>query len=459
MALQAFLQVGLSFAEIGLFENQVLKARRRFYLPQEPLGNSLKKFWQEHGQPKSLTVSSRYLEKILDAKLGGTVAQVVTAGFETWPILRQPILPDHFDLKPFRQEALASKDLIFGLSERVSSDGKIIKALELSELEQLNVKLKALSVKRVCINLLFANLNPEHQQQAAQYFEEQGFEVFAAPRDSDSNDEMPAWRKNVINACLSGAFNEHSEDLLKTLESSDVEFVFLNHRTEPFRKDKNQIVGSLFAWISALENDFKNTFKDQATHLLYLGLEDWHLISLKEHSAHWQSPWGRIESQTVHSSKLKIQPTLEITTGFFGGVSFSQHELGFEPGPLCFGRALKPTVFDLLNYQFKLPLAQIQEKGVLKLKDQFTALIKNVPELEKFSAEKLSQTLMNHVVARLCSESQFRANAPIEKLMVTGFFASSLFPLIEKKWTGASVQLDSLAMDRDLLALHHARGF
>ncbi len=454
MAIQAFLQVGLSFAEVGLFENQALKVRRRFYLPQEPLGASLKKFWQENGRPENLTVSSRYLEKILDAKLGGTVAQIVTAGFETWPILRQPILPAHFDLRPYRQEALASKDLIFGLSERISSAGEIMKPLQISDLEILNEKLKALSVKRVCINLVFANLNPEHQQRAAQYFKEQGYEVFASPRNENSLDEMPAWRKNVINACLSGAFQEHAEDLGKSFESEPVEFSFLSDQLENFLADKNQIVGSLFAWVTALEKSFQKS----ATHILYLGLEDWHLISMKERSAYWHSPWGQIESETVKSVKLNIQPTLEMTTGFFGGVSFSRHELGFEPGPLCFGRALKPTVFDLLNYEFKLPLTQIQEKGVARLKDQFSALIKNVPELDKFSSEKLTKLLREQVVSRVVTESQFLADAPIENLVVTGFFAPTLFASIEKKWTGKAIHLDPQAQDRELLSLHNSKG-
>lgn len=453
--MQAFLQVGLSFAEIGLFENHALKARKRFYLPQEPLGNSLKKFWLEHGNPTELTVSSRYLEKILDSKLGGTVAQVVTAGFETWPILRQPILPASFDLKPFRQEALASKDLVFGIDERISSDGKVLKALQLSDLEILHEKFKSLLVKRICINLLFSHLNPEHQKKAANYFREQGYEVFACIRESSSLDEMPTWRKNVINACLSGAFTEHCEDLSKSLEEFKAPLNFLDHLNQPFREDKNQIVGSLFAWISALAHDFKN----QASHVLYLGLEDWHLISLKEITNYWQSPWGRIESPMTLSNKLKIQPTLELTTGFFGGVSFSSYELGFEPGPLSFGRALKPTVFDLLNYQFQLPLAQIQEKGKAKLKDQLIALIKNVPELEKYTQEKLTQTLLNQIVSRLIGESQFFSQTPIENLVVTGFFAPSLFPLLEKKWTtSCPVRLDPQAMDRDLLALQHTAG-
>lgn len=454
MALQAFLQVGLSFADVGLFKNEKLLAHQRLYLPKEPLGNSLKKFWAEHGTPSSLKVGSRFLEKILEAKLGGTVAQVVTSGFETWPVLRQPTYPDRFVTHPYRQEALASKDLIFGLSERVSHSGQILRALEISELEFINSKLKLMNVKRVCVNLLFSHCNPTHQKQVAQYFLEQGYEVFADERAQDSMDEMPAWRKNVINACLSGAFTEHFEEIQKSFADTAVPIHFFDHFGQEFSSDKNKISGSLFAWTNA----FAESLKSEADQILYFGLESWSIISTQARSPYWDSPWGLIECSIPQVQKLKMQPTLEITQGFWGGIHFSKNDLGFEPGPMCFGRALKPTVFDVLNQNYPSDLPQIHESGSKKFRDQLTALIKNIRELENSNVDKLLQNLTAHLIKLIATECQFKSNTSIKKTIVTGVFAPYFQPLLNKYWSGSELILDPGAKTRDVCSLSSFKG-
>lgn len=454
MALHAYLQVGLSFADLGLFDNKALKAHRRFYLPQEPLGTALKKFWQEHGTPEKLQVSSRFLEKILDAKLGGTVAQVVTSGFETWAILRQPVLPNRFDLKPYRQEPLASQELIFGLSERVDCQGQVIKPVDINELEFINSKLKLMGVKRVCVNLLFSHKNTTHQDQVAKYFLEQGFEVLAAARSENSSDEMPAWRRNVINACLSGAFAEHLEDIKKSWADHQVEVSFLGRSGEEFHDDKNKIAGSLFSWTHVLAE----SAKAQADQVLYLGLENWSLISTKHKSEYWQSPWGLIEGKIPLMHQLDLQPTQEVNTGFWGGIHFSKKELGYEPGPMAFGRALKPTVFDVLNERHKLPVAQIQAAGAQKFRDQMTAMIKNIPELAQTNVEKLTQSLIDHLIQMVSIECHFKSHKESKKTMVTGVFAPFFHPLLQKKWVGSELILDPLSGQREIHSMMSLKG-
>ncbi len=454
MALHAYLQVGLSFADLGLFENKTLKAHRRFYLPQEPLGAALKKFWLENGTPEKLFVSSRFLEKILDAKLGGTVAQVVTSGFETWAILRQPVLPDRFDIKPYRQEPLASQELIFGLSERIDHQGHVVKPVEISELEFINSKLKLMGVKRVCVNLLFSHQNPTHQEQVAKYFLEQGFEVLAATRCENSSDEMPAWRRNVINACLSGAFSEHLEDIKKSWPDHEVQISFLSRTGEGFVEDKNQIAGSLFSWTHVLAESLKN----QADQVLYLGLESWSLISTKHKAEYWKSPWGLIEGKIPLLHQLDVQPTQEVSSGFWGGIQFSKKELGYEPGPMAFGRALKPTVFDVLNEKHKLPVTQIQPHGAQKFKDHLTAMIKNIPELSHTNVEKLTQSLIDHLVQMLSIECHFKTHKETKKTVLTGVFAPFFHPLLQKKWVGSELILDPQSSLREIQSMMALKG-
>lgn len=454
MALHAFLQVGLSFADVGLFEEGNLKAHQRFYLPKEPLGSSLKKIWAEFGPPSQVNVASRFLEKILEAKLGGTVAQVVTAGFETWPILRQPVLPDRFDIHPYRQEPLASQDLIFGVSERLDSEGRVHRPVDVAELDFINSKLKLMGVKRVCVNLLFSQKNPAHQKQIAQFFSEKGFEVFASERSPQSTDEMPAWRKNVINACLSGAFTEHFEEIQKSLPDPSIPLNFINHLGQEFSNDKNQISGSLFAWAHALTENLRS----EAEQILYVGLENWSLISTSERVPHWSSPWGLIENSIPKIQKLRVQPTLEVSSGFWGGIHFSNNELGYEPGPMSFGRALKPMVFDFINESFKPEVQQIQPQASQKFRDQLNALIKNIPELGNVSVDKLLHQMVDHLMTLTAMEGQMKSQAGTRRTWLTGLFAPFFHSHLRKKWFDSELLLDPHYQTRDILSLQTVKG-
>ncbi len=450
---QAVLHVGLSFANLGLFDSSdksnKLKWQRQIYLPQEPLSTSLKKVWAEHGAPSQIFVSSQFVEKILDAKLGGSVAQIVTRGFETWPVLRQPVWPERFDINSVRAAPLASQELIFGLSERVSADGQVLQPLKMEELEFINEKLKLMSVKRVCVNLLFSRLYPDHQERVAKYFQEQGFEVFAFPRGADSVDEMPAWRKNIINACLSGVFSEHIDDIKNSLPEGG-ELFFLGSQGEKFLTDKNNIVSGLFAWSGALRSQFSS----QADHVLYLGLENWSLLHNQEQNEFWASQWGRIEVRTPKQFRLKTQPTQELVPGFWGGINFSHEELSFEPGPMSFGRALKPTLYDLMQILFSFSLSQNNSQGEKRLKDHLSAMIKNIPELRDLGTEKMAKMFVQQAALQVVTEAQFKSfvSGKKSKTLVTGFFAPLLYPLLKESWVSGELVLDSQASDCELLS-------
>lgn len=443
MAPQAFLHVGLSFATVEIFVNQSLAstptAQRRFYLPQEPLAPQLAKFWAEHGFPETLTVDSRYLEKILDAKLGGTVAQVVTSGFETWPVLRQPILPNRFDPNPHRQEPLASQDLIFGLSERLDTTGKVLSPVNLQELEFIHSKLKLMGVKRVCVNLLFAQKNPQHQDQVAHFFKEHGFEVFAAHRPQESKDEMPSWRKNVINACLSGAFAEHMEDIRKSFGDKPVKLKFVGDTGQEFLEDRDQVTGSLFAWARLLEKKLSRDYDA----VLNLGLENWSLVSFKEPSQFWDSPWGQIEIQSPQIDRLKVQPSQQMGTGHWGGLTWKEEEMGFEPGPISFGRAHKILLFDVLHDHFQLPLQQIQKTGEQRFKDQMSAQMKSQTSMNQMKPQQVSQVMVEKLTDQMAIEFLFlcaRQSTRPEKVAISGFFAPQLAPLLKKRLPKFQIQ-------------------
>ena len=91
--MQVGLSIGPSFAELcAIGPGKTISIRN--YLPKESLKDLLKKFRSQLGESEAQTplrfqVQLRFLEKIFPTensitRLGGSVAQLVTAGFEDW---------------------------------------------------------------------------------------------------------------------------------------------------------------------------------------------------------------------------------------------------------------------------------------------------------------------------------------------------------------------------------------
>ncbi len=350
--------VGESFAEISLFQNpasfteaQVL-GQKRSYLPRESLKSSLQSFLAQHQAtpPEFAVFSLRFLEKILDYRLGGSVAQIVTAGFENWIRLRSQntALP-----------ALSSSELIFPVQERMTAQGKIEKILEESELQAIAEKLKTTECKRVCIHFLHAPTNPAHEIQAAEFFKAQGFEVFV-PEKSGGEDEVSRWRKNTLNASVSGTFQELKEQIIEATQGilSAEKIFFLGSQGEVFQDESTSRLSTMFAVNSAMA---KVLGAPQQKDVLYLGLEKFVLISGKEWRSTWPSAWGLVECSLPESRELALQPTAGLEINFFEHLDFSTKVESWEPGPMIMGRGQKPTLIDLWSES-----SEIQELEGLK---------------------------------------------------------------------------------------------
>ncbi|MNJ98449.1 hypothetical protein D3C87_162150 [compost metagenome] len=335
--------VGESFAEFSLvqnpatFSNMKVLAQKRSYLPREGLKNSLQQFLTTHKDtpPEALFLSLRFLEKLLDFRLGGSVAQVVTEGFENWAQLRS----NSTDLQP-----LSSPELVFSIRERMSAQGKVINALPVEDLEAIASKLKMMDCKRICIHFLHSGVNATHEIQAAEYFSAQGFEVFV-PEKTENGDEVSRWRKNTLNASVSGTFAELKENILEATKDvlAPEKIFFLSGDGKVFQDTSCKRLSSIFAAHSAIAEVLGN----KKTDVLYLGLEKFTLLSSQCWSTTWESDWGLVENPHPYSKDLSLQPTAGLGLNAFEHLDFTSKVEGWEPGPMTLGRGQKPTFLDL----------------------------------------------------------------------------------------------------------------
>lgn len=410
--------LGVSFAEFSLIQNPVslgqmrVLGQKRSYLPRESLKQSLTQFLETHknSSPSQIFLSLGYLERLFDLRLGNTVAQIVTEGFEHWSELRS---------QKSTGPALASPDLIFPVRERMTAQGKIHTPLNLAELASISAKLKVMECKRVCIHFLHAGLNNLHETQAADFFQQEGFEVFV-PQKTDNPDEVSRWRKNVLNASVSGTFAELKSEIIEAAQGqvSAENIFFLDGEGRLFQNENGPRASTIFAATSAMAKVFQ---KDQAD-LLYLGLENFVLLKTKRNHRQWKSPWGQIEAHHTGSLRLSIQPTSSIKHNDFNLLNFAAKAEGWEPGPMLMGRGQKGTLLDLWGNEEELRHIEglkdrIVASGSQRFKNSLLTLWKNC-RLRDTEMDQVSRDLRNLAVQTVALEASLHRDQ--EKLIVTG---------------------------------------
>lgn len=434
--------VGESFAEYSLLSNSKPLAQKRVYLSRDNLKNSLQQFVNDNAdsKPDHVFVSLRLPKKLLDYNLSGAVAHITTEGFEHWlEVCGQ-------------RDALTNADLMFSLHERILADGTIEVPLKMEDLEAITAKLQLVNCKKVCLHLLHAATYPEHLEKARQFLIEKGLEVFV-PEKTDNPNEVTRWTLNALNATLSSVFSERKAELFAALDGivENNNIHFLSADGDLFHNEKSHQVGSLFSASSAIGLHIGAPTR---TDVLYLGLENFLLISGNSWSHTWQSPWGTTEVHHVQTQELGIQPTLGVSLNNFGHFDFSIQQESWEPGPMFLGRGQKATLLDFWAENSKLAKLQgledrIVPQGIQRFKNTLFALLK-ISEIRDSELGHLMKEMQSLSLQRLAMEAYLRRQS--KKLIVTGPLAI-VFANAFRKDLNTMVQTDEFC-ESQATALH-----
>ena len=374
---------------------------------------------------------------------GVRTALVTTAGFEDAIEIGRQARPKLYDFFFDRVEPLVPKNLRFGINERTASDGKILTEPTRDELHELAHKLAAAKPQSVAISLLFCFANPKNEQAAAE-----ALKRLAVPL-SISHEILPEFREYertstvVINAYLQPVMQHYLENL-EAGASLGIDAVELNAGTTveerrlsaatstrkkgalaPVSPDAEsrkpeaarifvmQSSGGITALTTAAREPVRTVLSGPAggvvgaaTTARASGFQNIIAFDMGGTSTDVSLVEGEIKPATdAQIAGLPIGvPMLDIHTVGAGGGSLVRFDAagvlrvgpesaGADPGPICYGRGLQPTVTDanlimgrlrptqFLGGDFVLdePRARAITKEWLKKQDS------NLP-LEKFAA-------------------------------------------------------------------------
>jgi N-methylhydantoinase A len=291
-------------------------------------------------------------------RTGARVAFVTTAGFEdTIAIGRQARarLYDWFAPVP---ECLVARELRFGVSERVSAEGEILREPTDEELATLVEVVMASGAEAVAISLLFAFANPKTEQRVEAALRKLGIPVSASHKILPEFREYERASTTVVNAYLAPRMTQY----LSALE----ERVGAEH--EGGRVDVMQSSGGIIAARVAVEEPVRTVLSGPAGGVVgacrmaqLAGFDkiigfDMGGTSTDVFVANAATGAELTRESIVAGVPIGV-PMLDIHTAGAGGGSLARFDAGgmlrvgpesagADPGPICFGRGERATVTD-----------------------------------------------------------------------------------------------------------------
>jgi N-methylhydantoinase A len=303
---------------------------------------------------------------------GARAALVTTAGFEDVIEIGRQLRPKLYDFFFDRVEPLIPKDLRFGVNERTAAGGEILVSPASKELRALADQIADVHPQSIAISFLFSFANPKNEQVAA--------ETLAALKLplSISHQILPEFREYertstvVINAYLQPAMQRYLENLerrfsaAKSVRKRDGALAPIGTRENTPRIFVMQSSGGITALSTAAHEPVRTVLSGPAggvvgaaTTALASGFENIIAFDMGGTSTDVSLVEGEIKLATdAHIAGLPISvPMLDIHTVGAGGGSLvgfdaagvlrvGPESAGADPGPICYGRGMQPTVTD-----------------------------------------------------------------------------------------------------------------
>jgi len=345
---------------------------------------------------------------LLEGK-GARTALVTTAGFEDAIEIGRQARPKLYDFFFERMAPLVPTELRFGINERTAADGKILAEPSTGEIAELSRKVSAAQPQAVAVSLLFSFANPRNETEVATALRHLGIPL------SVSHQILPEFREYertstvVINAYLQPVMEKYLHNLVSGFRASGSR-TWKQHAPGIFVMQSS---GGISALAAAAREPVRTVLSGPAGGVVgasgsarQSGFENIIAFDMGGTSTDVSLVEGQIRTASnaqIAGFPIRV-PMLDIHTVGAGGGSLARFDAagvlrvgpesaGADPGPICYGRGLQPTVTDanlllgrllatkFLGGQFTLDLERARRVTGEWLKKQQSNL-----SLEKFAA-------------------------------------------------------------------------
>ncbi|HEY3989181.1 MAG TPA: hydantoinase/oxoprolinase family protein [Acidobacteriaceae bacterium] len=303
---------------------------------------------------------------------GARVAFITTAGFEDTIAIGRQARGRLYDWLAPAPVCLVDRELRFGVPERVSAEGAMLRLPTEAELEALAGEVRASGAEAVAVSLLFSFANPETEARVEAALRSLNIPVSSSHRILPEFREYERASTTVVNAYLAPLMQKY----LLQLEES----IGARHGV---RVQVMQSSGGILSARAAAEEPVRTILSGPAGGVIgawqvarWAGFEkivgfDMGGTSTDVFLADAASGGAQLTRESVVAGVPVSVPMLDIHTAGAGGGSIARFDAGgmlrvgpesagAEPGPICFGRGTRPTVTDA-----NLVLGRLDEESFL----------------------------------------------------------------------------------------------
>ncbi len=337
---------------------------------------------------------------------GARVAFVTTAGFEDSIEIGRQNRPKLYDFFFEKDPPLAPAEARFGVEERTSAEGEVLRAPEPAALNALAGRIAAYKPEAMALSLLFSFANPANEQAVAQELRRLGLPL------SVSHEILPEFREYeraatvLVNASLQPVMENYLRRLAQRIQERGTD-------RNPARIFVMQSSGGITALKTAASQPVRTVLSGPAGGVVGAsavagrsGFDRLITFDMGGTSTDVALIDGRpATTNEADVAGLPVRvPVLDIHTVGAGGGSLARFDLGgalrvgpesagADPGPICYGKGDRPTVTDanlllgrlpagqFLGGEFQLDLARTQRVVRQWLKESGSRL-----SLEEFAA-------------------------------------------------------------------------
>jgi N-methylhydantoinase A len=359
--LRIAVDTGGTFTDCVWLEGGKLRMAKVFSTPADPSQAIGEAVAQAH--PNSAIVllhGTTVGTNTLLQRKGARVAFVTTAGFEDTIEIGRQNRPKLYDLMFERVPPLVERGMRFGVRERVAADGSIVQKPSREDLRVLARDVHTSGAESIAISTLFSFAAPENERAIGRVLEELGLPL------SLSHVILPEFREYerastvVINAYLQPVMQSYLQQLDVRLRQSG------GARAKASRVFVMQSSGGITSLEAAARHPVKTVLSGPAGGVV--GAAAMARLSGFERVITFDmggtsTDVALVDGEPKASNEAEIAglpvrvPMLDIHTVGAGGGSIARFDAGgalrvgpesagADPGPICYGRGVQPTVTD-----------------------------------------------------------------------------------------------------------------
>ncbi|MGZ4845758.1 MAG: hydantoinase/oxoprolinase family protein, partial [Candidatus Angelobacter sp.] len=360
---------GGTFTDCVWLQDSTLRILKVFSTPADPARSIADAVHRIAGDTQEVVVlhGTTVGTNTLLQRKGARVAFVTTAGFEDSIEIGRQQRPKLYDFFFEKDPALSPAELRFGVDERTSSEGMVLRAPTRASLETLAAQIAAQKPQAVALSLLFSFANPANEKAVAAALATLNLPL------SISHQILPEFREYerastvLVNAYLQPVMQSYLQKLQERAGNGKRARIFVM-----------QSSGGITALATAAEQPVRTVLSGPAGGIVGAaavaqrsGFD--RIITFDMGGT--SSDVALVDGQPTTTNEADVAglpvrvPVLDIHTVGAGGGSLARFDAGgalrvgpesagADPGPICYGRGERPTVTDANLLLGRLPADQ-----------------------------------------------------------------------------------------------------